>query len=94
MKPVLVIDANATEHIFHRHGIGRMKHVDVAHLWLQDDVKSERLRVRRVKSGDNLADMGAKAVSSRIIRKHATGMGVCRCPRELEVRRSYGFVDR
>ena len=34
-----------------------MKHIDVAHLWLQDEVKSSRLRVRRVKSEDNLADI-------------------------------------
>ena len=32
------------------------KHIDVAHLRLQDDVKSNRLKVRRVKSVDNLAD--------------------------------------
>ena len=36
VKPVLVIDAEATEHILHRHGIGKMEHIDVAHLWLQD----------------------------------------------------------
>ena len=32
VKPVLVIDAKATEHILHRHGIGRMKLIDVTHL--------------------------------------------------------------
>ena len=46
-----------------------MKHIDVAHLWLQDEVKSNRLRVRRVKSEDNLADIGTKALSNKIIRK-------------------------
>ena len=30
MNPVLIIDAKATEHILHRHGIGKMKHIDVA----------------------------------------------------------------
>ena len=34
-----------------------MKHIVVARLWLQDEVKSNRLRVRRVKSEDNLADI-------------------------------------
>ena len=48
VKPLLIIDAEATEHILHRHGIGKMKHIDVAHLWLQDEVKSNSLRVRRV----------------------------------------------
>ena len=65
VKPVLSIDAKATEHILHRHGIGRMKHIDVVHLWLQDQVKSERLRVRRVKSEDNPADLGTKALSDK-----------------------------
>ena len=32
VKPVLIIGAKATEHILHRHGIGKMKHIDVAHL--------------------------------------------------------------
>ena len=65
VKPVLIIDAKATEHILHRHGIGKMKHIDVAHLWLQDEVKSNRLRVRRVKSEDKLADIGSKAISNK-----------------------------
>ena len=32
MKPVLAIDAKATEHILHRQGIGKLKHIDVAAL--------------------------------------------------------------
>ena len=65
----MIIGAKATEHILHRHG-----HIDVAHLWLQDEIKSNRLRVRRVKSEDNLADIGTKALSDKIIRKHPTSM--------------------
>ena len=71
VKPVLVVDAKAKEPILHRHGIDRMQHIDVAHLWLQDEVKSNRLRVRRVKREDNLADIGTKANSNKIIRKYA-----------------------
>ena len=36
MKPVLAIDAKATEHFLHRQGIGRLKHIDVAYLWMPD----------------------------------------------------------
>ena len=75
MKPVLIFDAKATEHIIHGHGTGKLKLTDAAHLWLQDEVKSNRLRVRRVKCEDNLADIGTKALSNKIIRKHATSMG-------------------
>ena len=48
-KPVLAIDAKATEHILHRQGIGKLKHIDMAYLWIQDEVRSRRLQVRRVK---------------------------------------------
>ena len=44
MKPVLAID------IFHRQGIGRLNNIDVAYLWIQDQVRSKRLMVRRVMS--------------------------------------------
>ena len=32
VKPVLAIDAKATEHILHRRGSGMLKHTDVAYL--------------------------------------------------------------
>ena len=38
MKPVLAVDAKATEHILHIQGTGRPKHIDVACLWMQDEV--------------------------------------------------------
>ena len=51
-----------------------IKHTDVAYLWLQDEVKSNRLRIRRVKSEANLVDIGTKAISNTITRKHAISM--------------------
>ena len=36
MKPVLAIDAKPSERILHRQGIGKLKHIDVAYLWMQD----------------------------------------------------------
>ena len=59
MKTVLAIDEKATENTLHRQGTGRLKHIDVAHLWMQDEVRSKRLRVRRVKSEENVADLSA-----------------------------------
>ena len=52
----------------------KIKHTDVAHLWLQDEVKSNRLRIRRVKSEANLVDIGTKAIGNNITRKHAISM--------------------
>ena len=70
MMPVSAIDAKATEHILHRQGNGKLKHIDVAHLWMQDEIRSQRLRVRRVKSEENVADLGTKPLSKAVIAMH------------------------
>ena len=75
MKPVLAIDAEATEHILHRQGIGKLKHMDVAYLWIQDEIRSQRLRVRRVRSEENVADLGTKPLSKTVIAKHCLTLG-------------------
>ena len=92
VKPGLIIDAKATEQIFHRHGIGKMKHIDVAHVGLQNEVKSNRLRVRRVKSEDYLADIRTKAFSNKVIRQRATSMEQHGC--SSEVRGCHGALGR
>ena len=63
VKPVLAIDAKATEHILHRQGTGKLKHRGVTYLWVQDENRSQRLRVRRVRSEENVADLGTKPLS-------------------------------
>ena len=63
MKPVLNIDAMATEHILHRQGIGKLKHINVAYFRVQDEIRSQILRVHRVRSEENVADLGTKPLS-------------------------------
>ena len=76
MKPVLAPDARATEHILHRQGIGKFKHNDVADLWMQDEIRSKRLRVRRVKSEEHVADLGTnQPLSKAVIAKHCLMLG-------------------
>ena len=75
VKPVLNIDAKATEHILHRQGIGKLKHIDVAYLWVQDEIRSQRLRMRRAKSEENVADLGTKSLSKAVIAKHSLTLG-------------------
>ena len=74
-KPVLAIDAKATEHFLHRKGIGKLKHIDVAYMWAQEEIRSQRLRVCRVSSGENNADLGTKPLGKAVIAKHCLAMG-------------------
>ena len=75
MKPVLAIDAKATEHILHWQGIGKLKHIDVAYLRMQGDVRSKRLRVRRVMSEENVAGLGTKPLSKAVVANHCLALG-------------------
>ena len=70
MKPVLAIVAKATEHILRWQGTGKLKHIDVAYLWMQDEIRSKWLRVRRVKSEENVAYFETKTLSKAVIAKH------------------------
>ena len=71
MKPVFAIDAKATEHILHRQEIGRLKHIDVAYLWMQDEVRSMWLRVRRVKCEEHVANLGTRPLSKAVFETHS-----------------------
>ena len=75
VQPVLNIDAKATEHILHRQGIRKLKHIDVAYLWVQDEIRSQRLRVHSVRNEENVAKLGTKPLSKAVIAKHYFALG-------------------
>ena len=75
MKPALAIDAKATEHLLHRQGIGRLKHVDASYLWMKEGIISKRLRVRRVNIEENVSDQVTKLLSKAAIAKHCLTLG-------------------
>ena len=47
----------------------------VAYLWVQDEIRSRGLRVRRVRSEENVADLGTKPLSKTAIAKHCLTLG-------------------
>ena len=75
MKPVFASDAKATEHILHRRGIGKLKLIDLVYSWMQDEIRSKRLRVRRVKSEENVVGVGTRQLSRAVIAKHCLTLG-------------------
>ena len=72
---MLAIDAKATEHILHKQGIGKLKHIDVAYLWVQDEIRSQRVQVRRVRREEHVADLGTKPLSRAVVAKHCLTLG-------------------
>ena len=64
------IDSTAALGTAQRLGLGRMRHVEVKDLWLQEAVKAKRVRVYKVGTKDNTADMGTKPLQKDELRKH------------------------
>ena len=57
-------DASAAKGIASRTGLGKVRHIEVSQLWLQDHVSTGKIKVNKVDGGDNLADTLTKHVST------------------------------
>jgi hypothetical protein len=70
-------DAGSTLALSHKRGLGRLKHVETRHLWLQDEVAAKRLQIARVSTLLNPADVGTKHVAPVKLRalKRLIGVG-------------------
>jgi hypothetical protein len=56
----LYCDASAGRSMAFRKGLGKVRHMDTKYLWIQDLVKSGRLKVLKIKGVLNPADVGTK----------------------------------
>ena len=54
------MDSSAALGLVHRTGLGKAKHIEIQHLWLQEAVRSGRLTVGKVWGHDNGADLMTK----------------------------------
>ena len=57
-----------------RHGIGRVRHIEVGELWIQDAVNNNVLTVNKVKGEDHPADISTKYIDQGNIHQHCHGM--------------------
>ena len=63
-------DASAAKGIASRRGLGKMRHIEVHQLWVQDKVANGELEVQKVNGKENLADALTKHVSAEDLRVH------------------------
>ena len=56
----LLTDATAAKGIVQRSGSGRLKHVEVQELWLQEVIANQRARIVNIPPEQNVADLMAK----------------------------------
>jgi hypothetical protein len=68
-------DASAAIAIVHRHGLGKLRHINVQYLWLQDKVRLKELIVGKVAGLENPADLMTKHLSEEHCHEHLERMG-------------------
>jgi hypothetical protein len=65
----LHIDSSAARSAVLRRGVGRIRHLEVKVLWIQDMTTSGRLLVDKIKGTENMADIGTKPLSGPVFNK-------------------------
>ena len=70
-------DSSACRGICNRHGLGRLRHLDVALPWLQQRVQSGKIILRRIAGSVNPADLFTKHLARAEIIMHSGRLGFC-----------------
>ena len=68
-------DASAAIGMVNRTGAGKLRHIRVQYLWIQDVVKSGQIGIEKVPGADNPADVFTKHVDVHTMRKHCWRLG-------------------
>ena len=61
---VICTDSSAAKGIASRRGLGKVRHIELSELWLQDQVARGRISVRKISGDDNFSDSLTKHASS------------------------------
>ena len=72
----LHMDASAALGVIQRKGVGRVRHLDVATLWLQEKQLRQVMEFRKVHGLSNAGDLMTKHVPHEVISKH---LGALNC---------------
>ena len=69
-------DASAALGIVGRKGLGRIRHLDTSMLWVQEASLRRRLLYEKVQGEYNVADLMTKHVSSEVVHRHTSALGM------------------
>ncbi|CAE7337188.1 unnamed protein product [Symbiodinium sp. CCMP2592] len=78
LKLTLRTDSSAAKGIATRKGSGKVKHLSMKELWIQDCVQRKQLTVQKEPTKSNWADLGTKALSGSRVTELVKGMPLTR----------------
>ena len=91
LHAVVHTDANATLGIVNRQGLGKLRHVNVQYLWLQEKARDKSFSVVKVPGPENPADLMTKYLPAAEIEKHLETLAVERRDNRAESAPSLGL---
>ena len=65
IQAAVYVDSSAALSVTQRKGSGKMRHVRIGQLWLQEMAESEELKYKKVKGEENPAQVGTKHLARR-----------------------------
>ena len=68
-------DASAAIGVCRRRGLGNIRHLSTADLWIQDRLRCGDFALSKIKGEDNMSDILTKHVERRVLEKHLAGLG-------------------
>ena len=74
----LSTDSSAAKGMAARKGLGKVRHIEVCQLWLQEKSQDGTIRIKKVKGTDNPADIVTKHVPNEVLTKHLPAFGLHR----------------
>ena len=84
LEPEVHADSSAAIGSSHRCGIGKVRHLAVAQLWVQDLVRAKEVCLHKVLGTENPADLMTKPLPRAEIDGHLTRLGLSRATGRAE----------
>ncbi len=84
LQPEVHADSSAAIGICRRSGIGKVRHLAVAQLWVQDLVRGKEVRLHKVLGTENPADLMTKPLARAEIDGHLARLGLSRATGRAE----------
>ena len=69
----ILTDASAAKGIASRRGLGKVRHIEVNQLWVQEKVSNGEITILKIGTRDNLADALTKYVEAETLNRHILG---------------------
>ena len=70
VETVVRTDSTTALGMFHRTGLGKVRHIELQYLWIQDEAHRKKIAAHKVGTRDNPADMLTKGLERELLEEH------------------------